>query len=235
MSPNDPIIDRSLRFLRTIEPSMTYVVSLQTMVFAEAGRSEDRLRIQRNVEWLVRTRVMVDGKYTGWGYGANITKDPDNSNTQYALLGLHAGRQAGARIDRDVWESIRAYYIDSQQPDGAWRYKANQPSERLTMTTAGLCGLVISGMELNQGREKILPDGRATNCGVYEENEPAARALEWINQHLTIEDTRRLQGARFLQPVWTGEDRQAHRRTLSGRLRLVPRGRRIPGPSRQTT
>ena len=171
VKPDDPIIDRSLRFLRTIEPSMTYVVSLQTMVFAEAGRSEDRERIQRNVDWLVRTRVMVDGKYTGWGYGANITKDPDNSNTQYALLGLHAGRQAAPAWTAMSGNPFAHYYIESQQPDGAWRYKANQPSERLTMTTAGLCGLVISGMELNQGREKIQPDGCVINCGVYEENE----------------------------------------------------------------
>ena len=197
VKPDEQIIDRALRYLRTIEPTQTYVVSLQTMVFTEAGRSEDRQRIERNVEWLIKTRVMVDGMCRGWGYGANLTPQTDNSNTQYALLGLHAGRQAGARIDREVWESIRAYYIASQQPDGGWLYDPRQPPSRLTMTTAGLCGLVISGMELNEGREKIQPDGRATNCGVYEENQPAKRALEWINQNLTIEDKnhQRLHGA----------------------------------------
>ena len=29
------------------------------------------------------------------------------------------------------------------------------------MTTAGLCGLVIAGMELNTGREQLQPDGTA--------------------------------------------------------------------------
>jgi len=195
--PDDQIIDRALRYLRPIEPNMTYVVSLQTMVFAEAGRSEDRERIQRNVDWLVQARVMAGGKCRGWGYGSKVSNLTDNSNTQYALLGLHAGRQAGATIDRAVWESIRAYYLDSQHPDGAWHYSADRLEGRLTMTTAGLCGLVISGMELNQGREKLQPDGSATNCGVYEENEPAARALGWINEHLTFEDRIRLQGAVF--------------------------------------
>src|SRR5581483_5939147 len=52
VQPSDPIIDRGLKYLRKLPPEFTYVVSLQTMVFVEAGRNEDRERIQRNVDWL---------------------------------------------------------------------------------------------------------------------------------------------------------------------------------------
>src|SRR5712692_3146704 len=49
VSPEDPIIERGLKYLRQVKLQHTYVVSLQTMVFAETARNEDRERIQRNV------------------------------------------------------------------------------------------------------------------------------------------------------------------------------------------
>lgn len=187
---DDPLIQRGLAYLRQLETQQTYVVALQTMVFAEAGKSEDRERIQRNVNWLLSTRVMEGGRLLGWSYGhiqpGTLT---DNSNTQYALLGLHAGHLAGARIDRKDWEAVREFYVRTQQPDHGWVYNRAISGARstLTMTTAGLSGLLISGMELNAGREEILQDGTARNCGVYEENRPVANALGWIGRHFRIE------------------------------------------------
>jgi hypothetical protein len=187
--PDDPVIERGLKYLRKLPPSKTYVVSLQTMVFAEAGRLEDRVRIQRNVDWLIDAMVRRDGKCKGWSYDASM-RFPDNSNTQYALLGLHAGKTAGVTIPREVWESIREYYLGSQR-DGGWIYNLDdsrfQRDVTLTMTTAGLCGLLISGMELNSGREVLAADGTASNCGVYAESEPVKKALDWIGQNFRLE------------------------------------------------
>lgn len=206
----DPIIERGLKYLRQIEPQHTYVVSLQTMVFAETARNDDRMRIQRNVDWLLRAMVKKGGKCRGWSY-TQESSIPDNSNTQYALLGLHAGRLAGARIERAVWQEIQDYYVTTQQPDHGWVYNLAMGREStLTMTTAGLCGLLISGIELNAGREVLQADGRASNCGVYAENKPATDALGWIARGFTItvrhhtyynlyglERTGRLSGQRF--------------------------------------
>ena len=214
VKPDDPIIDRGLKYLRTIEPSKTYVVALQTMVFAEAGHSQDRVRIQRNLDWLVSSMVRdKDGKCIGWSYDEK-SRFPDNSNTQYALLGLHAGKTANVKIDRSVWESIQSYYVSTQQ-DGGWIYNLYDPAFQrevsLTMTTAGVCGLLISGMELNAGREILNADGTATNCGVYKENQPLARGLRWVGDRFRlnlpynafyniygIERVGRLSGQRFL-------------------------------------
>jgi Domain of unknown function (DUF4159) len=209
VKPDDPIIERSLKELRKFEPERTYVVGLQTMVFAELGRSEDKERIQRNVDWLVNARVIKGGTCQGWTY-TNHPNAPDNSNTQYALLGLHAGQQAGAKIDREVWAGVQDMYIRSQLPEGGWNYKPGT-APMLTMTTAGLSGLIIAGIELNSGREKTRPDGTATNCGQYEENRPATRALGWIGRNFKlkmveamyynlygIERAGRLSGVRFM-------------------------------------
>ena len=170
-----PVEDRQLtaglKYLRGLEPIGTYVRALQTMVFVEVGKDEDRQRIHDNIKWLLDARVIKQGQLAGWNYEKGSHGPPDNSNTQYALLGLWAGRQAGVKMNRDIWESIRDYYVRTQEregdADGAWIYSSsNGPSGHnkasLTMTTAGLCGLLIAGMELNVGAEKIQPDGTAT-------------------------------------------------------------------------
>lgn len=190
VKPDDPLIQRGLKYLRTIPPKSTYVVGLQTMVFVEAGQNEDRERIQRNVNWLIDARIMSGKTLQGWSYLQGGANTSDNSNSQYALLGLHAGKTAGAKIDREVWESIRDYYMRNQYASGGWGYRNSDNAATLTMTTAGFCGLLIAGMELNDQREKILPNGQAENCGNYEENKAAAKALNWISTNFKLRDYR---------------------------------------------
>lgn len=206
VKPNDPAIERGLRFLRELPPAndgRTYVIGLQTMVYALAGKNEDRERIQRHVDWLIQARIMSGGKLMGWTYGrSGAETSPDNSNTQYAMLGLHEGNQAGAKIDRAVWESIRRFYMDTQNQDGSWSYypssrqlRGREPS--LTMTTAGLCGLIIAGLELNEGRERFQVDGSVGGCGEYKENEALTAALRWVGQRFRLEFPRGLYSATY--------------------------------------
>jgi Domain of unknown function (DUF4159) len=188
VKPDDPLIERGLQYLRQLKPGKTYVVGLQTMVFAEAGLPQDRERIQRNVDWLIAARVTDGGQLRGWTYTMSRSL-PDNSNTQYALLGLHAGQQAGAHIQPAIWREIRDYYVRTQQPDHGWIYNPALPGTgtSLTMTVAGLSGLIIAGQELNEGRQQLNHDGSAVNCGVYPEDRSLANALAWVGRHFRIE------------------------------------------------
>jgi hypothetical protein len=219
VKPDDPAVQSGLEYLRGVDSGQTYVVSLQTMVFAEVGDSKDAQRIQRNVDWLIRAMLKGGKGSRGWTYVSTGGRgDPDNSNTQYALLGLHAGHLAGAHIDRKTWTAIQQYYLDTQHPDGGWSYNGRQTPATLTMSTAGVCGLLISGMELNPSRETILgtiKEGnvRAEGCGRYDDNNKLARGLAWvshpdnfrfqlpINSYYNvygIERVGRLSGQRFL-------------------------------------
>src|SRR4051794_36915906 len=114
---NDPAVQRGLKYLRRITSDRTYVVALQTMVFAQAGEGIDRGRIARNVRWLLDNR-----RPDGWSYGnageGRINLAGDNSNTQYALLGLHAGLESGVKIDEETLQAIRQFYIDRQKRIG---------------------------------------------------------------------------------------------------------------------
>ena len=95
VNPKDPIIHRVLRSCRLSSRRKTYVVGLQVMVYAEACASEDRERIETLVDWLIQARSMAGPECRGWSYQPANNMEPDNSNTQYARLGLHAGQQAG--------------------------------------------------------------------------------------------------------------------------------------------
>src|SRR5947209_6066804 len=159
-----PRVEKALSYLRGLEVNSVYARALQTMALTEASldprrdevsRKKDLEVIRRNVQWLINARVVNDGRLQGWAYN-NVNKGSKNASTsQYALLGLWAGKQAGIEIKRDLWEAIRDYYVRTQDPQaGFWIYDPqfgprghDQPS--ITMTTAGLAGLLIAGMELN--------------------------------------------------------------------------------------
>src|SRR5439155_20073453 len=58
----------------------------------------------------------------------------------------------------------------------------------MTMTTAGLCGLLIAGTEFEEGKEKLRGDfSGADGCGQYEENKATVAALGWIGKRFRLE------------------------------------------------
>ncbi len=198
-----PNLERALKYLRGLNEDSVYAHALQTMALVEASldprrdeasRNIDLEVVARNIQWLIDARVMNGSKLEGWGYKKHDPRSVNASTAQYAALGLWAGKQAGIAIKREIWESVRDYYVRSQDPDGFWIYNPFNPGfgplggfdrPSLTMTTAGLSGLFIAGMELNSGREELRIDG-ADNCGVYVENRPAAKGLEWLGKHFTV-------------------------------------------------
>jgi len=218
VKPDDKVIERGLAFIRELPPQHTYVVALQTMVLAEAGFAKDLPLIQRNVDWLIGARVRRGGKLMGWTYGTGGAGG-DNSNSQYALLGLHAGKQVGAKIDAEIWKEVQELYLTTQVDDGngagGWAYQPNNGgTSTMTMTTAGLSGLFISGMELSEGQQKLdANSGVANACNVYKANPAIAKGMKWLNDenrfswrpnsHMFynvygIERVGRLSGQRFL-------------------------------------
>jgi hypothetical protein len=172
-SPKSDAIQKGLKYLRTLTPDQTYVVALQTMAFAQAGDKEDRQRIQRNVRWLIQAQ-----KDSGWGYRGDDNNGTDSSNTQYAVLGLHAGIEAGVEVDKNALARIRKYVLSSQS-EGGWGYNRGGGGATMTMTCAGLCNLMITGMDLEVGKQH-MEGGVIRDCGKYDENVPVAQALAWI-------------------------------------------------------
>jgi hypothetical protein len=154
--PASAPIARALAYLRTIEPDATYVIGLQTLVFARAEPKKDLARIQRNVDRLLAARCRdAHDQLLGWTYRGS-TQVADNSNTQFAVIALDAADRAGAKVQRKVWEEIRDYYVRTQQSDGGWVYNASLPNatRTLTMTYAGTCGLLLAQQRLRDRKQE---------------------------------------------------------------------------------
>ncbi|WP_439620960.1 DUF4159 domain-containing protein [Gemmata sp.] len=229
--PDDPAVKRAIDYLRklTETPKKTYVVALCNLVFAEVRDPKDRPLVQKNADWLVRSGLgwkpdadgRVAGELNGWSYPQN--QIADNSNTQYALLGLYAAKQAGAKLHESVWAGVQKYYSSSQIPvtptTGAWPYynardaggrAADTPS--ISMTVAGVCGLLIARMGLDSNEHGLDPrTGVAQNCGAYSENPALVKGMNWVAANFTfdspksmyynvygIERLGRLSGQRFI-------------------------------------
>src|SRR5579883_1310139 len=96
---NSPQIVKALEFLRNFSAEdlkSTYSVALQTMVFCAADPDRDQLKIAANVAWLEKAQIRPGDRVNwpgSWSYSANKARTGDNSNTQYALLGLHAASE----------------------------------------------------------------------------------------------------------------------------------------------
>ena len=190
---DDRDVRESLEYLRTLQNKRTYVVGLTTMVFAEARQPQDLPRIQRNVDWLIANAYREQGKILGWSYPFDKnTSRPDGSNTQYALLGLYAGKTAGAKISDKVWKEVLELYRNSQIKDGAdggyWYYIEGFRRPSFTMTVAGVSGLLIAGMGLDQSEQGLDPvTGIAARCGQYTSQDATTRGMNWIGKHFSFE------------------------------------------------
>lgn len=224
---DDPAVKKALDYLASLPPKKTYVVGLSNLVFAEARPNEKYLpRIQKNADWLIESAIGFRGgagTLEGWSYPGN--QIADNSNTQYALLGLYAAKQAGATIDDKVWKAIQDYYTRTQVSEGAtsgyWAYYNKQFGDRasFSMTVAGVCGLLIAAMGLDASEQDLDPQtgmprkdqNGNTKCGVYSENTALTKGMNWVGANFTFESPKssmyniygierlgRLSGQRFI-------------------------------------
>jgi hypothetical protein len=142
---NDAAIAKAVEYLVKLEPEKTYVVGLQTQVLDRADAKKHAALIQRNADWLLDHALgwKGTGKIEGWSYPQN--KMADNSNTHFAVMGLHAAAQAGAKIDAKVWREVRAMYTRTQLTEGGWTYFNERGGASFSMTTCGVLGLAVVG------------------------------------------------------------------------------------------
>lgn len=194
--PTDsPTIRSALDYLRRWGPDQlncTYTVSLQTMVYAAADPKNDLNRIVANVQWLERAQIKpADGiPWPGaWTYDLEKRShgQADNSNTQYALLGLHTASEVGVQVKSEVWNLARAYWVSAQQGDGGWGYhhKEADRGSSASMTAAGISSLVITGLRKFQTGEEIHGDV-IENCGRGSVDINLKRGIDWMASRFQV-------------------------------------------------
>ena len=167
------------------EPKKTYVTALQTMVFCLAEPKKDRNLIRRNARWLQKIQISRGPERGGWNYGAGRNQMPDNSNSQFALLGLYEAAQVGVDVKVDAWKLAHEYWTKRQKYDGSWTYREKGNSLG-SMTSAGISSLVIAGESLSKG-DAWLRNGEVLCCGIRGDDTGIARGLEWLGKNFKVE------------------------------------------------
>lgn len=118
-SPESAHIDRAYQALIRMDDGghyETYTLGLKIMALSA---SPDRYRraIEAYAARLEDGQIRSASRQTSgsWGYQeTNGMGSGDNSNSQYALLGLNAASEAGVRVAPSVWLRARRYWEDAQ-------------------------------------------------------------------------------------------------------------------------
>jgi hypothetical protein len=191
--PDSPKIQRSLDYLSKFGPDQlnsTYGIALQTMAFAAADPPRFRPHIAANVDWLEHAQYKVGDRLPwpgSWTYFSQKIHPGDNSNTQYALLGLNAAQEAGVSVKPQTFALSRIYFEESQNRDGGWGYTPRHKQSTASMTCAGISSLIITGARRYQGLEYL--EGTAIrDCGKGGFNVNLLRGIDWMakSDHIDV-------------------------------------------------
>jgi hypothetical protein len=178
---SDDHIQRALKLLRQSQPNRTYTTALTMMVFATADPKGDRQLIERDLKWLETNQYKSDAISGAWGYG-QPRGVADNSNTRFALLGLHAAEKAGVKTDPQTWRRVLEYWLVNQNEDGSWGYAPGLFGTG-SMTCSGIASVVMAaGHEAHD--QKLAERSRKS----------AERALAWLKQNYAINKNPGLKG-----------------------------------------
>ena len=171
LEASHPTIRSGLAYLRKVpEPEKVYDMAVMIMALAAVndGRRDAGL-IARLAQGLEEAQLQV-GHPGAWWYDRASARGGswDNSNTQFALLGLReAAHATGYPVDRTTWRRSRDHWLRTQIGNregvggAGWAYSLGGSNTTGSMTVAGIASLTIIQSFL---REEP-PDGRLDCCG----------------------------------------------------------------------
>ncbi|MHC5034075.1 MAG: DUF4159 domain-containing protein [Planctomycetota bacterium] len=148
-----------------------YETSLQIMALQSVDSKRFRKEIAAGADYLISAQQASGG----WSYGES--GPTDNSNSQFALLGLNAAALSGVEIPDAVWQQAREYFVGGQHPNGGWSYRARSGSSYGSMTAAGVASLYICDLWLH------VSGGR---CGVYPDDRRLRAGLQWLAKNFSV-------------------------------------------------
>lgn len=189
--PEDEAMRRAINWIKSPEndPRQTYDISLAIMALVASGDPTVKGKISRLTDRLVEyQRRGADGG--NWGYQGDDGRW-DNSNTQFAILGLREAYYAGTPVSREVWQRSRDHFLRVQAgsveaANGAgWGYITGDPTG--SMTVAGIASLTIINSILQEDLD-VSPDGVMDCCS--DKPDPVQQSIEagirWLSRHFRI-------------------------------------------------
>jgi hypothetical protein len=150
----------------------TYARSIRATTLALLNRAEDRATLRDDFAWLLKNHAQ--GGYTYGEPSEGPVHIFDNSNSQYGLLGVWAGEEAGLEVPGAYWNAVRKHWVTTQFESGEWGYNmGGRSGGGLSMTAAGLASLFVTHDQLE------APLHGAT-VGHAPFSAPLLRGLSWM-------------------------------------------------------
>jgi hypothetical protein len=178
ISATSPTLARLIDAMKQPPTSYTYDRAVRLAALAVLARPQDRAAI------IEHANALLNGQRKGaYGYTAEEAgRNWDNSNTQYAIMGVWAAADAGLDVPHDYWAMELEHWAANQLANGQWSYKFRLPPRTghvspplpgsISMTAAGMASILICRDYADMptfhgevGRDPFSPELR--------------RALEW--------------------------------------------------------
>ncbi len=179
------ILDLSAYF-RKIAEAVQWLIQAQHA--DPRGKKRGKQQIAANIIPTLKTRGGYDlsgfhgASSAAWNYQLEDNGPIDNSNTQFALLGLRAAQNiknsrgaaaADINIPPAVWQKALAYLVSTQTGRG-WGYR-DEPMPLEVMTVAGMGGIIIciSSLVENADNAQIMKTSEVVEAmSLWEEMYP---------------------------------------------------------------
>lgn len=188
LDETDQVVADLVKDTLRLEPKKTYTASLQICALSKLDKKKYLWRIVQAAQFLVDNQC-ENGQ---WSYGTPVEqkivagqeikkedlvikqrrtgpKDGDNSNTQFALLGLFVAQKCGVKFDAGILKKTQKFYEDAINKDGGFGYMKGEASTG-SMTCGSLMGM--SAVNRMLGRSKS--------------NSQTQKAYAWISKNYSV-------------------------------------------------
>lgn len=170
----------------------TYNVALLAMVLQKLDAARHKDRIAACLTFFVETQSENGQWDYGDGYAPRKKYSPnkrgDNSNSQYAALGLRACRDAGLDVPEAVVKRALAWWTQSQHADGGWNYNAPPPPGKESPVLQSYGSMTCGGVGSLAILEALLKHDPKKNVALQ-------KGLNWIGEHFSAAEH-----ARYVNP-----------------------------------
>jgi len=174
LAADDPAVRRAVSYLLDHQgegQQGVYQTSLKIMALESLDPKAYKGQIEAGAHYLIRAQQGSGG----WSYTEG--GQTDNSNSQFAVLGLNSAALSGVDIPEPVWQGARRYFSEGQNPDGGWHYRVRSGASYGSMTAAGVASLYLCDLWLH------VKSGR---CGVYPDDRQLQAGLNWLAERFTV-------------------------------------------------
>ena len=211
-SPDDERMQLTLQYIADqmhVGALTTYSASLKVMALAAAEPNPKKNRYLREIEnaagWLIQNQL----RNGGWTYN-NTGGSGDSSNSQFAILALHAAVGLGLDVPQQTWEKAERYWEKCYVRGGGFGYSPNRQDVRPSMSCAGISSWIIIQENLADFKELVKGD-RARACADTTKQQRVEETIKWLSQRFgvagrnpdyyylyALERAGRLSGQRFI-------------------------------------